>query len=51
MRVSCGEAAGDLRARYGSAADAGEEPDSGALHASSGPDPVTCGASGDNPHE
>jgi len=41
----------DLRARYGGAAEAGDEPDGCEPTASPGPDPVTSGASGDNPHE
>ena len=41
----------DLRARYGGAADAGEEPDGTTPSSFSGSDPVTSGASGDNPHE
>jgi len=41
----------DLRARYGGAADAGEELDGTTLSTFSGSDPVTSGASGDNPHE
>ena len=36
----------DLRARYGGTIDAGDDPP-----ASFGRDPVTSGASGDNPHE
>ena len=42
----------DLRARYGGAADAGDEPDGSPSSTSfSDSDPVTSGASGDNPHE
>jgi len=42
----------DLRVRYGGAADAGEESDGTSPSTSfSGSDPVTSGASGDNPHE
>src|SRR5437667_9509984 len=40
----------DLRARYGGAVDAGEEPDNTASP-STVSNPVTSGASGDNPHE
>ena len=40
----------DLRARYGGAADR-EEPDGTTLSAFSSPNPVTNGASGDNPYE
>jgi hypothetical protein len=42
--------AADLRARYGGAGEASDEPDATDLAAPSGPDPVTTGASGDNPH-
>ena len=41
----------DLRARYGGAADAGEEPDGTTPSTFSGSNPVTSGASGDNPHK
>ncbi len=40
----------DLRARYGGPADAVEEVDGSDPTTSPGPDPVTIGASGDNPH-
>lgn len=41
----------DLRARYGGMADVGEEPDGTTPSTFSGPNPVTTGASGDNPHK
>lgn len=41
----------DLRARYGGSTDAGEEPDAATPSTFSGSNPVTTGASGDNPHE
>jgi hypothetical protein len=42
----------DLRARYGGAVDAGEEVEGTDPSAfAAGPDPVTSGASGDNPYE
>ena len=41
----------DLRARYGGPADAGEELDGTASSSFSGPNPVTSGDNGDNPHE
>jgi hypothetical protein len=40
----------DLRARYGGSADAGDEPDGTTPSTFSGSNPVTTGASGDNPH-
>ena len=41
----------DLRARYGGAADVGEDPDDANPVSSSGSHPVTSGASGDDPHK
>lgn len=41
----------DLRARYDGTGDAGEEPDGTTPSSPSGSEPVTSGASGDNPHE
>jgi hypothetical protein len=41
----------DLGARYGVAPDAGDDPEDTAAPTFSGSNPVTSGASGDNPHE
>jgi len=41
----------DLPARYGGSADAGDEPEASTSPSFSVPNPVTSGASGDNPHE